>query len=155
MVSVMSLVPSFGTGPVTSAMCGRSDVVDRRRRESVTMEQDAWLAESFEQHRTRLKAVANRMLGSTTEADDAVQETWLRFSRSDTSAVENLGSWLTTVVSRVCLNMLQARRQHPETPMDPDLHEPTLTELTWAPRRPRPRTPSRRRSWASRSGSPC
>ena len=89
------------------------------------MEQDAWLAESFEQHRTRLKAVANRMLGSTTEADDAVQETWLRFSRSDTSAVENLGSWLTTVVSRVCLNMLQARRQHPETPMDPNLHEPT------------------------------
>jgi len=89
------------------------------------MEQDVWLAESFEQHRTRLKAVANRMLGSTTEADDAVQETWLRFSRSDTSAVENLGSWLTTVVSRVCLNMLQARRSHPETPMDPDLPEPT------------------------------
>jgi RNA polymerase sigma factor (sigma-70 family) len=89
------------------------------------MEQDAWLAESFEQHRTRLKAVANRMLGSTTEADDAVQETWLRFSRSDTSAVENLGSWLTTVVSRVCLNMLQARRKHPETPMDPDLSDST------------------------------
>jgi len=89
------------------------------------MEQDAWLAESFEQHRTRLKAVANRMLGSTTEADDAVQETWLRFSRSDTSAVENLGSWLTTVVSRVCLNLLQARRKHPETPMDPDLPEST------------------------------
>ena len=89
----------------------------------MTVEQDAWLAESFEQHRTRLKAVANRMLGSLAEAEDAVQETWLRFSRSDTSAVENLGSWLTTVVSRVCLNVLQARRAHPETPVDPDLPE--------------------------------
>lgn len=89
------------------------------------MEKDTWLAESFEQHRTRLKAVANRMLGSPSEADDAVQETWLRFSRSDTTAVENLGSWLTTVVSRVCLNVLQARRSHPEIPIDPDLPEST------------------------------
>jgi RNA polymerase sigma factor (sigma-70 family) len=99
------------------------------------MEKDAWLAECFEQHRTRLKAVANRMLGSATEADDAVQETWLRFSRSDTSAVENLGSWLTTVVSRVCLNLLQARRSHPETPMDPDLPEsaPNGVDLGAAP----------------------
>ena len=88
------------------------------------MERDTWLAESFERHRGRLTAVANRMLGSTGEAEDAVQETWLRLSRSDTSAVENLGGWLTTVLSRVCLNMLQARRSRPETPLDPDLPEP-------------------------------
>ena len=88
------------------------------------MERDTWLAESFEQHRGRLTSVANRMLGATGEAEDAVQETWLRLSRSDTSAVENLGAWLTTVLSRVCLNMLQARRSHPEAPLEPDLPEP-------------------------------
>ena len=82
------------------------------------MERDTWSAESFERHRGRLTAVAARMLGATGEAEDAVQETWLRFSRSDTSTVENLGGWLTTVVSRVCLNMLQARRSHPETSLD-------------------------------------
>jgi RNA polymerase sigma factor (sigma-70 family) len=88
------------------------------------MERDTWLAESFERHRGRLTAVANRMLGSTGEAEDAVQETWLRLSRSDASAVENLGGWLTTVLSRVCLNMLQARRAHPETSIDLELPEP-------------------------------
>jgi RNA polymerase sigma factor (sigma-70 family) len=88
------------------------------------MARDTWLAENFEQHRGRLTAVANRMLGSTGEAEDAVQETWLRLSRSDTGAVENLGGWLTTVLSRVCLNMLQARRTRPETPIDPELPEP-------------------------------
>jgi RNA polymerase sigma factor (sigma-70 family) len=77
-----------------------------------------WLAERFEAHRDRLAKVAYRILGSASEADDAVQEAWLRFSRSDTSAVENLGGWLTTVVSRVCLNMLQARRSHDELPLD-------------------------------------
>ena len=94
------------------------------------MNEDAWLAERFEEHRARLGAVANRMLGSPHEADDAVQEAWLRFSRSDTSSVENLGSWLTTVISRVCLNMLQARRSRPETPASPDMPEPAVSPAT-------------------------
>jgi len=84
------------------------------------MGDDVWLTERFEVHRGRLKSVASRMLGSPTEADDAVQEAWLRFSRSDTSGVENLGSWLTTVVSRVCLNMLQRRRTRSELNLDPE-----------------------------------
>ena len=71
------------------------------------------LAERFEAHRSRLRALAYQTLGSTTEADDAVQETWLRLSRSDSGAIENLGGWLTTVVARVCLNMLAARRDEP------------------------------------------
>ena len=71
-----------------------------------------WAAERFEEHRPRLRAIAHRILGSPSEADDAVQEAWLRFSRSDTSGVDSLGAWLTTVVSRVCLNMLQARTTH-------------------------------------------
>jgi len=87
------------------------------------MEQGDWLAERFEEHRGRLRAVAYRMLGSPGEADDAVQEAWLRFSRTDTSAVENLGSWLITVVSRVCLNMLQARRLRPEAPFGDEVPE--------------------------------
>jgi RNA polymerase sigma-70 factor, ECF subfamily len=65
-----------------------------------------WLAEQFEHNRDHLRAVAFRMLASSTEADDAVQETWLRLSRSDTAGVQNLGGWLTTVVGRVCLDML-------------------------------------------------
>jgi RNA polymerase sigma factor (sigma-70 family) len=76
-----------------------------------------WLAQRFEEHRTRLTAIANRMLGSTSEADDAVQEAWIRLSRSDADAIDNLGGWLTTVVSRVCLNALQARRSRPEVPL--------------------------------------
>ena len=71
------------------------------------------LAERFEVHRARLRAVAYQMLGSASEADDAVQEAWLRLSRSDPGNIENLGGWLTTVVARVCLNMLQARREEP------------------------------------------
>jgi len=86
------------------------------------------LAQRFEEHRTRLKAVAYRMLGSASEADDAVQETWLRLSRSDASSIENLGGWLTTVLSRVCLNILQARRSRPEVPLDPDTPEPAAGE---------------------------
>ncbi len=82
------------------------------------MDESMWLASTFEQHRGRLTAVASRMLGSKTEADDAVQEAWIRFSRSDTSDVENLGAWLTTVVSRLCLNMLQARRTRPSESLD-------------------------------------
>jgi RNA polymerase sigma factor (sigma-70 family) len=75
------------------------------------MEKKTWLSAAFEEHRVRLTALASRMLGSKTEADDAVQEAWIRFNRSDTSDVENLGAWLTTVVSRVCLNALQSRRK--------------------------------------------
>jgi RNA polymerase sigma factor (sigma-70 family) len=77
------------------------------------MDKHDLLTERFEAHRTRLRAVAYRMLGSASEADDAVQETWLRYSRSDRGSIENLGGWLTTVVSRVCLNMLQSRREQP------------------------------------------
>jgi RNA polymerase sigma factor (sigma-70 family) len=73
------------------------------------MDEDNWLAERFEEHRAHLRAVAYRMLGSLTEADDAVQDTWLRLSRSDPSGIENLGGWLTTVTARVCLNMLRSR----------------------------------------------
>jgi len=69
-----------------------------------------WLSERFEEHRSRLRAVAYRMLGSVSEADDAVQDAWLRVSRADSSCVENLGAWLTTVVARVCLNALRTRR---------------------------------------------
>src|SRR5688572_28737490 len=76
------------------------------------------LAERFEADRTRLQAVAYRLLGSTGEADDAVQEAWLRLSRSDTSEVENLSGWLTTVVSRVCLDMLRSRRSRREEPLE-------------------------------------
>src|ERR671922_777357 len=76
-----------------------------------------WLAERFEADRTRLQAVAYRLLGSASEADDAVQEVWLRLSRSDTSEVENLSGWLTTVVARVCLDMLRSRRSRREEPL--------------------------------------
>src|SRR5215472_16451234 len=71
------------------------------------------LAERFEVHRARLRAVAYQTLGSASEADDAVQEAWLRLSRSDPGNIENLGGWLTTAVGRVCLNMLASRREHP------------------------------------------
>src|SRR2546426_1050752 len=71
------------------------------------MDEHEWLAERFEAHRTRMRAVAYRMLGSLSEADDAVQESWLRISRSDTRGVANLGGWLTTVVAPICLDMLR------------------------------------------------
>src|SRR5487761_2544868 len=73
------------------------------------MDEIAWLSERFEEHRDRLRAVAYRMLGSFSDADDAVQDAWLRVARSDAEQVENLGGWLTTIVARVCLNMLRAR----------------------------------------------
>jgi RNA polymerase sigma factor (sigma-70 family) len=76
-----------------------------------------WLAERFEEHRSHLRAVAYRMLGSLSEADDAVQESWLRLSRADTSGVANLGGWLTTVVGRVCLDLLRARTARREEPL--------------------------------------
>src|SRR5215207_3129623 len=80
-------------------------------------EHDEWLAERFEGHRSRLRAVAYRMLGSTSEAEDAVQEAWLRLSRSGADGVENLGGWLTTVVGRVSLDMLRSRRSRREDPL--------------------------------------
>jgi RNA polymerase sigma factor (sigma-70 family) len=75
-----------------------------------------WLAERFEEHRDHLAAVAYRMLGSSSEAEDAVQETWLRLSRTDSSDVQNLGGWLTTVTGRVCLDMLRSRKSRREEP---------------------------------------
>jgi RNA polymerase sigma-70 factor (ECF subfamily) len=88
------------------------------------MDDRDWLARRFEAHRSRLRAVAYRMLGSSTEADDAVQETWLRLSRTDVDAVDNLAGWLTTVVARVSLNMLQARTTRREEPAGEDLPDP-------------------------------
>jgi RNA polymerase sigma factor (sigma-70 family) len=82
------------------------------------MDERNFLAERFEAHRAHLRAVAYRMLGSATDADDAVQEAWLRLNRSDTSAVENLGGWLTTVVARVSLDMLRSRTSRKEEPME-------------------------------------
>src|SRR5262245_20007482 len=81
------------------------------------MEKNEWLAERFEANRNHLRGVAYRMLGSLSEADDAVQEAWLRLSRSDTSGIENLAGWLTTVVARVCLNMLHSREARREEPL--------------------------------------
>jgi RNA polymerase sigma-70 factor (ECF subfamily) len=87
-------------------------------------EHDEWLAERFEGHRARLRAVAYRMLGSTGEADDAVQEAWLRLSRSGAEGIENLGGWLTTVVARVCLNMLRSRKSRREEGLEGPRGEP-------------------------------
>src|SRR6201995_2169010 len=83
------------------------------------MSEHDWLAERFEENRPHLRAVAFRMLGSSAEADDAVQETWLRLSRAGVGGVENLGGWLTTIVARVALNMLRSRTLRREEPMDP------------------------------------
>src|SRR5688572_26224048 len=85
------------------------------------------LAERFEANRAQLRAVAYRMLGSVSEADDAVQEAWLRLSRSDTSGVENLGGWLTTVVARVCLDMLRSRSSRREEPLGAHVPEPIVS----------------------------
>jgi RNA polymerase sigma-70 factor (ECF subfamily) len=83
-----------------------------------------YLAERFEEHRTHLRAVAYRMLGSVSEVDDAVQEAWLRLSRADSTEIDNLGGWLTTVVARVCLDMLRSRQSRREEPFAPDAPEP-------------------------------
>ncbi|MEP6622598.1 MAG: RNA polymerase sigma factor SigJ [bacterium] len=93
------------------------------------MPEHDWLATQFEQHRRRLRAVAYRMLGSLSEADDAVQESWLRFSRADTDAVQNMGGWLTTIVSRVSLNMLRARATRREEPMTVHVPDPIVTSM--------------------------
>ena len=93
------------------------------------MDEHEWLAERFEEHRTHLRAVAYRMLGSVSEADDAVQESWLRLSRSDASDIENLGGWLTTVVARVCLNMLRSRETRREEPMSAYVPDPIVSQV--------------------------
>src|SRR5438045_6388083 len=90
------------------------------------MDERDWLAGQFEEHRTRLRAVAYRMLGSLSEADDAVQDAWLRLSRADTSEVENLHGWLTTIVARVALNMLRSRRTRREQPLDVHVPDPII-----------------------------
>jgi RNA polymerase sigma-70 factor (ECF subfamily) len=92
------------------------------------IDEKEFLAEKFEASRNQLRAVAYRMLGSASEVDDAVQETWLRLNRSDTSSVENLGGWLTTVVARVCLDMLRSRKSRREDPMGPDVPEPVADD---------------------------
>jgi RNA polymerase sigma-70 factor (ECF subfamily) len=91
------------------------------------MDEREWLADRFEEHRAHLRAVAFRLLGSPSEAEDAVQDAWLRLSRADRSDVENLGGWLTTVVARVCLNRLQARTSRREQPLDAHLPEPIVS----------------------------
>src|SRR6266446_4888491 len=92
------------------------------------MDEHEHLAERFEEKRSHLRAVAYRMLGSLSEAEDAVQEGWLRLGRSDTSGVENLKAWLTTVVARVCLDMLRSRKSRREEPMGPQVPEPAADE---------------------------
>ena len=91
------------------------------------MTESDWLVQGFEQNRTRLRAVAYRMLGSLAEADDAVQEAWLRVSRADASAVDNLGGWLTTIVARVCLNTLRARNTRHEELVGVHVPDPVLS----------------------------
>jgi RNA polymerase sigma factor (sigma-70 family) len=90
------------------------------------MDQQDWLAEQFEHHRAHLRAVAYRMLGSLSEADDAVQDAWLRLSRADADEIENLGGWLTTVVARVALNMLRSRNTRREQPLDVHVPDPVI-----------------------------
>ncbi len=91
------------------------------------MDETVWLSERFEERRSHLRAVAYRMLGSASEADDALQETWLRASRAGADGVENLDGWLTTIVARVCLNMLRSRRRRPEVPLDLHVPDPVLS----------------------------
>jgi len=91
------------------------------------MYENEWLAERFEEHRSHLRAVAYRMLGSLTEADDAVQDTWLRLSWSGVAEVENLGGWLTTIVARVCLNMLRSRTTRREVSFEVHLPDPVIS----------------------------
>ena len=91
------------------------------------MDENEWLAHRFQAERTHLRAVAYRMLGSISEADDAVQQTWIRLSRTDADRIENLGGWLTTVVARVCLNMLRSRTTRREEPLDVHVPDPLVS----------------------------
>src|ERR671930_945554 len=88
------------------------------------MDERDYLAERFEANRTHLRAVAYRMLGSVSEADDAIQETWLRLNRSETSEIENLSAWLTTVIARVCLDMLRSRTSRREEALEEQISDP-------------------------------
>jgi len=100
-----------------------------QRQETAPVDDHEQLARQFEQHRGHLRAVAYRMLGSLAEADDAVQEAWLRLSRTDVSDVGNLGGWLTTVVSRVCLDLLRSRKSRREDSLDTFVPDPIISEL--------------------------
>jgi RNA polymerase sigma-70 factor (ECF subfamily) len=91
------------------------------------MDGNEWLADRFEEHRTHLRAVAYRMLGSLAEADDALQDTWMRISRADASEIENLGGWLTTITARVCLNMLRSRNIRREQPLGVHIPDPVIS----------------------------
>lgn len=91
------------------------------------MDENEWLADRFEEHRAHLRAVAYRMLGSLTEADDVVQDAWLRLNRAGGDGVENLGGWLTTVVARICLNMLRARNVRREAPLEVHVPDPVIS----------------------------
>jgi RNA polymerase sigma-70 factor, ECF subfamily len=93
------------------------------------MDEREWLAERFEENRTHLRAVAYRMLGSLSEADDAVQEAWLRLNRTDARELENLGGWLTTVVARISLNMLRSRKSRAEEPIAERLPDPLVDRV--------------------------
>ncbi|MFP3988884.1 sigma-70 family RNA polymerase sigma factor [Streptomyces sp. E11-3] len=104
--------------PRDAAMDATDESVDERE-----------LAERFEEHRPHLRAVAYRMLGSLSEAEDAVQEAWIRLSRTDTSEVQNLGGWLTTVVGRVCLNMLRSRTARREEPLEVHIPDPIVSRV--------------------------
>jgi RNA polymerase sigma factor (sigma-70 family) len=97
------------------------------RAEDVSVDEAQWLAERFEQDRARLRAVAYRLLGSLSEADDAVQEAWLRLSRSGASGVDNLTGWLTTVVGRVCLDMIRSRTARREEPLGVHVPDPIVS----------------------------
>src|SRR5919107_1238318 len=104
-------------------MCNAS----HRRTENLSMSGDLALARRFEENRPRLRAVAYRMLGSATEADDAVQEAWLRLDRVDAGGIDNISAWLTTVVGRVCLDMLRSRASRREAPLETASGEPEAT----------------------------
>jgi RNA polymerase sigma factor (sigma-70 family) len=93
----------------------------------VTVDEHVWLAERFEENRTHLRAVAYRMLGSLSDADDAVQEAWIRLVRADADGIQNLGGWLTTVVARVCVDMLRSRTWRSEEPLDARMPDPIVS----------------------------
>src|SRR4051794_27024770 len=121
--------PWGGTSGESHRGGGRRQPHDDRRREDVTVDRADLIATEFEEHRTRLRAVAYRMLGSTAEADDAVQEAWLRLDRAGPGSIENLGGWLTTVVARVALDMLRARDRRREHPAGSTLPEPVVSDV--------------------------
>ena len=93
------------------------------------MDENAWLAERFEANRPHLRGVAYRMLGSLSDADDAVQEAWIRFSRADSRAIDDLQAWLATVVGRVCLNMLRSRKTRREVSLETHVPDPIVSPV--------------------------